>query len=41
MVGDERGDRDADEGVEQVPDHVEGGDLVGEELNCEEDGTGD
>ena len=38
FVGDECGDRDADEGVRCVPDEVEGGDFVGEELYSEEDG---
>ncbi len=36
LIREERGDRNADEGVERVPDEVEGGDLVGEELDGEE-----
>ncbi len=41
MVGDERCDRDSDEGVEEIPEEVEGGDLVGEEFDGEEDSAGD
>lgn len=41
VVGDERGDRDADEGVKDIPEEVYGGDLVGEEFDGEEDGAGD
>ena len=37
LVGDERSDGDADDGVEEIPDDVEPGDLVGEELDSEED----
>jgi hypothetical protein len=31
--GKEPGDRDANEGVQGVPDQIKGGNLVGEELN--------
>ena len=41
MIGDQGGDRDADDGVDAVPDEIEGGDLVGDELDDEEDGAGD
>jgi hypothetical protein len=41
LVGDKRGDRDADEGVEDIPEEIEGGELVGEELDEEEDGRDD
>ena len=37
---DESGDRYADEGMERVPDEIEGGDFVGEELDGEEGGAG-
>jgi len=36
LKGEERGDGDADEGVECVPEEVKGGDFVGEELQGEE-----
>ena len=36
MVGDERRDGDADEGVERAPEKIEGGDFVGEEFDGEE-----
>ena len=35
-IGEQRGDRDADEGMEGAPDEVEGGDLVGEEFDGEQ-----
>jgi hypothetical protein len=35
-VGKERGDGDANKGVEGAPDQVEGGDFVGEEFDGEE-----
>jgi len=41
LVGEESGDGDADESVQGVPDEVEGGDFVGEELDDEERGAGD
>ena len=42
LVGEQRGDGDADEGVGGVPDEVEGGDLVGEDFDGEEEaGDGD
>ena len=34
-IGEQRGDGDADEGVERAPEKVEGGDFVGEELDSE------
>jgi len=37
---DESGDRYADEGMERVPDEIEGRDFVGEEFDCEECGAG-
>ena len=40
LVGEESGDGDADEGVQGVPDQVEGGDLVGEEFDDEERDAG-
>jgi hypothetical protein len=40
MVGDQRCDGDADESVEEIPEEVEGWDLVGEEFDGEEDGAG-
>ena len=39
-VGEKRGGRDADDGVECVPDEVDAGDFVGDELPGEEDGAG-
>jgi hypothetical protein len=39
-VGEQRGDRDTDEGVEGGPDEIEGGDFVGEEFDGEERGAG-
>ncbi len=39
-VGEESGDRDADESVQGIPDEIEGGDFVGEEFEDEERGTG-
>ena len=41
LVGDEGGDGDANEGVEGVPDEIEGGDLVDDELGGEEQAGGD
>ena len=41
VVGDESGDGDSDYGVDAVPDEVEGGDLVGDEFDCEEYSAGD
>ena len=38
-VGEDRGDGDADEGMESVPDEIEARDLVCEELAGEEDGA--
>jgi len=38
-VGEQRGGGDADEGVEGVPDEVEAGDFVGQELAGEEEGA--
>ena len=39
-IGKESGDRYANESVDSVPDKVERGDLVGEELNDEKGNTG-
>ena len=41
LVGQQSGDWDADEGVEGVPEQVEGGDFVGEEFEGEEREAGD
>lgn len=42
LIGEERGYGDADEGMGGVPDEIEGGDLVGEDFDSEEDaGDGD
>ena len=39
-VGEQGGDRNADEGVQRGPDEIEGGDFVGEEFDGEECGAG-
>lgn len=39
-IGEESGDGDANEGVECIPDEVEGRNLVGEEFNDEKDNAG-
>ena len=41
LVGQQSGDRDANEGVQSVPDQVEGWDLVSEEFEGEECEAGD
>jgi len=40
LKSEERGEGDADESVERVPDEVEGGDLVDKETDAEEDESG-
>jgi len=42
LKGEERGDGDADESVERIPDEIESGDFVDEEVDAEEnEGGGD
>ena len=40
LKGEERGDGDADESVERVPDKIECGDFVYEEIDAEENERG-
>ena len=40
LKGEERSNWDANEGVERVPDEVEGGNFVDEKINAEENESG-
>ncbi|MEI9968618.1 MAG: hypothetical protein WDM87_08355 [Terracidiphilus sp.] len=40
LKGEERGDRNADESVQRVPDEIERGDFVDEKVDAEEDERG-
>ena len=40
LKGEQRGDGDADECVQRVPDEIEGGNFVDEEIDAEENESG-